>query len=169
MRRRPAVSRHPPLLSERSSARCARAAGAHGLAKVCGIAISIAGAAIASYMNGKAGEDMSNPTLGNVPPLLPCPRPHAQLTWLCAVCAQIFFFLQCFFGSTFFLLQKSVLSRYPPLQTTCWGYCMGACILVLVVIPQATEAADWHISTGQGLAVLYAIFIQSVRTSRAIH
>ena len=118
-------------------------------------------------MNGKAGEDMSNPTLGNVPPPLPCPRPHAQLTWLCAVCAQIFFFLQCFFGSTFFLLQKSVLSRYPPLQTTCWGYCMGACILVLVVIPQATEASDWHISTGQGLAVLYAIFIQSVRTSHA--
>lgn len=34
---------------------------------------------------------------------------------------NIFFGLQCFFGSMFFLLQKSVLDRYPPLQTTAWG------------------------------------------------
>lgn len=39
------------------------------------------------------------------------------------VLGNIFFGLQCFFGSVFFLLQKSVLSRYPPLQTTAWGAC----------------------------------------------
>ena len=70
-----------------------------------------------------------------------------------ALTMQIFFFLQCFFGSVFFLLQKTVLDRYPPLQTTAWGYCMGGALMVLVVAPQATSAADWHIHGFQWLAI----------------
>ena len=57
----------------------------------------MSGAAVAGVMNSKTG-NKENPALGNV-----------------------FFGLQCFFGSMFFLLQKSVLDRYPPLQTTAWG------------------------------------------------
>jgi hypothetical protein len=114
-------------------------------------------------MNSKTG-NKENPMLGN-----------------------IFFGLQCFFGSMFFLLQKSVLDRYPPLQTTAWGashilchgsddasavplrcastrglgYCMGGILMVLVVTPQATEASDWDIDRNELLAILYVIFISS--------
>ena len=131
---------------------------------VCaGIACSVSGAAVAGVMNSKTG-NKENPVLGN-----------------------IFFGLQCFFGSMFFLLQKSFLNRYPPLQTTAWGalhhappysddalavpltyastcalgYCMGGILMVLVVTPQATEASDWDIDRNELLAILYVIFISS--------
>ena len=68
-----------------------------GVMVCAGIACSVSGAAVAGVMNSKTG-NKENPVLGN-----------------------IFFGLQCFFGSMFFLLQKSVLNRYPPLQTTAWG------------------------------------------------
>ena len=88
-------------------------------------------------MNGHSGTS-ANATLGNV-----------------------FFGLQCFFGSMFFLLQKTVLGRYPSLQVTAWGYCMGGVLMVLVVLPQATSASDWAIDSNEALAIAYVIFISS--------
>jgi drug/metabolite transporter (DMT)-like permease len=101
------------------------------------VAFTVGGAAVASVLNSSSGTQ-EDPVLGN-----------------------IFFFLQCFFGSMFFLLQKSVLDRYPPLQVTAWGYCMGGILMVLVVTPQATDASDWNIHGAQWLAIAYVILVSS--------
>jgi drug/metabolite transporter (DMT)-like permease len=75
---------------------------------------------------------------------------------------SFFIFLQVTTGGSYQVMQKFSLSRYPSIVVAAWGYCAGAGMLLLSVLPCAMDAASWNLSDPLVLgAVAYAATVCS--------
>jgi len=114
---------------------------AHSWLRLAGVASTVGGAVAFTLLQHRSGVA---PQGENVP------------------LGSAFFFLQCFFGSAFFVIQKGLLEKYDALHVVAWGYAVGGTLMILVVVPQLiTSTGWWLLSKEDVLAILYVIFISS--------